>query len=279
MLRGRPWNPRLPTTPRCSGSGPTPIRSPRIPQLHRIQAGKCPRWCCWSQRPRAARRLGGLPFLDPRRGGTAAANEWTHRTSDSHSLRARPSRPRLGCRVGRRCPSCPFRRHGAVAAGAAYPEYGFKLACLQRLLAARPGKPLVLILGSSRVALGLRPRSACRALDDAGPVVFNFALCGAGPVAQLVCLRGLLARGIRPDRVFIECWPPFWDQSFSNPHVCSAIDVQALGWPDLRTVSHFTRHPEKLYRRWLQARLSPWALGRNVLATLDGGKLDGARSG
>src|SRR5437870_916441 len=65
-------------------------------------------------------------------------------------------------------------------------EYGYRLYYLHERLGVKPAHPFVLVLGSSRVELGLRPDVLpCRA---EAPDVFNFGLTGAGPVTELLCL-------------------------------------------------------------------------------------------
>ena len=54
------------------------------------------------------------------------------------------------------------------------PEYGRKLARLRARRAGRPGRLLVLALGSSRVAMGLRPGLLRASAGD--PLVFNFGI-------------------------------------------------------------------------------------------------------
>src|SRR5437588_10274747 len=70
------------------------------------------------------------------------------------------------------------------------PEYGRKLACLRDRLAEQPGRPLALALGSSRVAVGLRPgllAGGDRPGD--GPLLFNFGIMECHPVWELMYLR------------------------------------------------------------------------------------------
>src|ERR1700722_1745824 len=64
------------------------------------------------------------------------------------------------------------------------PEYGRRLAGLRaRLDESAPGRRLVLFLGSSRVGVNIRPGLfAANARAGAGPVIYNFGLCNAGPV-------------------------------------------------------------------------------------------------
>src|SRR5205823_3969902 len=82
------------------------------------------------------------------------------------------------------------------------PEYGRRLATLRARLAERgPGRKLVLMLGSSRVGVNVRPAllAANQPASGQEAVVFNFGLCGARPVMELLCLERLLADGIHPD--------------------------------------------------------------------------------
>jgi hypothetical protein len=92
------------------------------------------------------------------------------------------------------------------------PTYQFRLERLKARLAEAPGRPLVLFLGSSRVANGFCPAAIDPGgLGEPAPVVFNFGTLGAGPVRELMTLRRLLAEGIRPEWVFIEVFAPFWN--------------------------------------------------------------------
>src|SRR5689334_2694832 len=67
------------------------------------------------------------------------------------------------------------------------PEYGRKLAALRARLRERPDRPpLVVLLGSSRVAMGVRPDQLWtdRPPERRPAVVFNCGICGAGPVFE-----------------------------------------------------------------------------------------------
>lgn len=92
------------------------------------------------------------------------------------------------------------------------PIYGDKLLQLKRQIAAAPTEaPLVVMLGSSRTVHGLDAEKLERELAHRrrGPVIaYNFGLPGAGPFTELVCLRRLLAEGIRPDLALVEVLPP-----------------------------------------------------------------------
>ncbi len=93
------------------------------------------------------------------------------------------------------------------------PEYGRRASQLRARIAENPGRPLVLVLGSSRPAMGLRPSEweATRPADPAhpDPLIFNMALIGSGPMMELMALRRIYADGFRPSLVLLEYWPPF----------------------------------------------------------------------
>lgn len=91
------------------------------------------------------------------------------------------------------------------------PLYGDKLHQVRRRVAQAPvGRPLVLMLGSSRTAHGFDAGRLEAALARAGRdvVAYNFGIPGAGPLTELVTLRRLLADGIHPDLLLIEVFPP-----------------------------------------------------------------------
>ena len=137
------------------------------------------------------------------------------------------------------------------------PEYGYRLARLRARLAAEPQRPLLLVLGSSRVELGLRPE-ALPQVDTAPartPLVFNFGLTGAGPVTELVYLRRLLAAGIRPRYLAIEVLPPalYCDDVWGEEQF---LNRDHLAWDDLPLLQSYFNHTTDLHGRWLTSRLA-----------------------
>jgi hypothetical protein len=118
------------------------------------------------------------------------------------------------------------------------PTWEFRLARLEARLAEAPGRPLVLALGSSRVANGLSPADLgdWHPAGRPAPVVFNFATLGGGPVRQLLNLRRLLAHGVRPDWVLVETLPSLWGEKGGEGEK-EAILKCDLHWPDLPVLS------------------------------------------
>ncbi|MBA4191938.1 MAG: hypothetical protein C0467_28495 [Planctomycetaceae bacterium] len=96
------------------------------------------------------------------------------------------------------------------------PEYGRRASHLRERIAENPERPLVLVLGSSRTAMGVRVAAweATRSTDasQSDPLIFNMAIIGSGPVIELMTLRRIYADGFRPAAVVLEYWPPFLHQ-------------------------------------------------------------------
>jgi hypothetical protein len=136
-------------------------------------------------------------------------------------------------------------------------EYAWTRACIRTRLAERPGRPLVVALGSSRMMMAFRPQSLppCPTADGRQTVFVNGSVLGAGPVLQLIVLRRLLADGIRPDWVLIECWPRGWSQAGERAE--SNVWIERLSWRDLRLVARYSTNPRRLYRDWLEDRSLP----------------------
>lgn len=149
------------------------------------------------------------------------------------------------------------------------PLWGRKLAILRSRAAAEPDRPLVVVLGSSRTALGVKLENSLEldSATDRPPIVFNLAVMGAGPVNELVCLRRLLAEGIRPDRVLLEIHPLLLheERGFGELDV---LDVNRLAWSDLSVFARYVYDSESLYRRWFRSRLLP-CLSHRVLFQME----------
>ncbi len=87
------------------------------------------------------------------------------------------------------------------------PEYHAIANALRAKRVETPAAKLTLVLGSSRVALGL---DAGR-LSTPSTTVFNFGMPGAGPYMMNIYWDRLTAEGIRPDSAVIELMHPFYN--------------------------------------------------------------------
>jgi len=138
------------------------------------------------------------------------------------------------------------------------PEFSSVRTSLRARLAEAPDRPLLLMLGSSRVANSLRPAVLTRTLagTKAAPVVFNAALLWGGPLHELLVFRRLLADGVRPDWLLIEVFPPMLTQqgAFSEE---SFLTARGLEWSDGPLVYRYFRERAAGLERVLQEGVAP----------------------
>jgi len=134
------------------------------------------------------------------------------------------------------------------------PEYGTRLGLLRACQREHPGRPFVVALGSSRVAIGLHP--AALGPGCGGPALFNMALVGSGPVMELLTFRRLLADGVRPDAVLVEYWPAFLHEA-GTYHEADRFDLHRLRPGDERTLREEFPDPTRRLREWRVARALP----------------------
>ena len=140
------------------------------------------------------------------------------------------------------------------------PEYGKHLTAARRWEAT--GRPTALVLGSSRVAYGVRPDEAA----PGDPVPVNMALVGSGPVMQLMALRRALADGLKPRAVVAEYWPAFLRQD--GPYREEArIDRSRLYPVDRRLVRDYFHDPEMTFREMRRDRI--FSVSRHRKAALN----------
>jgi hypothetical protein len=138
------------------------------------------------------------------------------------------------------------------------PEYGYHLLQLRKRMAPAPHRALVVALGSSRIQLGFCPRAVAAAwpAELRTPVVFNFGLCNAGPLMELMCLYRLLDEGIRPDYVVLELLPPRLNQETSFTEAFAIGD--RLGWRDWAHLRDHFGQARGEFRRWRNQQFLPW---------------------
>lgn len=89
------------------------------------------------------------------------------------------------------------------------PEFHVRLTSLRARLAEDPGRPLLLLMGSSRTVGSFVPEALgpLTAADGRPVLSFNFSHIAAGPLMHLIDLRRLLDHGIRPDWLAVEILP------------------------------------------------------------------------
>lgn len=145
---------------------------------------------------------------------------------------------------------------------------GWKWPALRELVAEKPDRPLLLMLGSSRTCW------ACRAGDlngmpdsDGRPLhVYNFGIPTSGPIYELFYLRDMLAEGIRPRFVLIELLTPLLNESQRG--ALTEETMTGFEWQTihrLRQWMPYLHRRERRLRAWIQARIAPWYAFRRQL--------------
>jgi hypothetical protein len=133
------------------------------------------------------------------------------------------------------------------------PEYGTRLGLLRRRTAEAPERPVLLVVGSSRIGLGFLPERLppLRTPDGADALPFNFSHLAAGPVVNLVNLRRAVRDGVRPRWVVLELNP------YCLRHESPAMGVTMSAARDLPVLQRFF-NPTQVYGVYLRGRLNPW---------------------
>jgi hypothetical protein len=132
-------------------------------------------------------------------------------------------------------------------------EYGVRLAALRKCLVAEPDRPLLLVVGSSRVTMGFLPELLPELRTRAGLRVlpFNFSHLASGPVMNLMLVRRLIREDIRPQWLVLELVPGM----LANTSV--SVLAGATAARDLPVVCRYGP-PEKLLTVYARQRLIPW---------------------
>jgi hypothetical protein len=148
-------------------------------------------------------------------------------------------------------------------------EYGKKVLHLRTNVRVKPNEqPLVLALGSSLTAMAVRPdvMTGCQPNDPRGPLVYNFAINGGSIRVQHLCVRRLLAEGLRPNWVLVETYPPFFlDSPQTNPMRVETFPGARAQWQDFAVLAHSVPDPRQFKNDWRDAQCWPWFFRRNML--------------
>jgi hypothetical protein len=147
------------------------------------------------------------------------------------------------------------------------PEYGRRLIRLKARMAEHPDRPTVVVIGSSRCSMGVRPDVWEDDRPPGGapaPLLFNMSLVGSGPLMELFCLRRLYTDGIKPDAVVLEYWPAFLREDGPYREI-DRIDHHRCYLSDRAFVREFSADPAGFEREMLRCRVNPFAENRHHL--------------
>lgn len=152
-----------------------------------------------------------------------------------------------------------------IRPGVRDPEYARRVNDCRARVVENPGRPLVLVIGSSRAAMGVCPtawETARSAQSD--PLLFNLSLIGSGPVQELMVARRAFADGLQPRVVLFEYWPPFLasEGDWSEP---KRVPIDRLSPIDREVVRDYFPDPDAVAARMRQSRWNPISAARQRL--------------
>jgi hypothetical protein len=153
------------------------------------------------------------------------------------------------------------------------PLFAGQLHRLRICQAQAPGRPLVLMLGSSRTFEGFlaaRASSFCVNGEGSGsgtaensrtptgassaPLIFNFGLTSSFSLLELVYLHRLLAAGVRPDLLLIEVLPASLNKLDGRLLEEIWLDAGRLTASELALVQQYHTERRRLVRYWCASR-------------------------
>lgn len=146
------------------------------------------------------------------------------------------------------------------------PEYGHRLKQLRGWQAARPERPLVLFVGSSRVQMGVSPADMGFADAPGEPLAYNFGYRCAPPLIAWLQLQRLLDAGIRPKAVVVTI-------AAVELNLEDGAERQFVGRgarlsdADLRRLAPYTGAASEFRRDRWAARLDPWNARREAVVS------------
>jgi len=146
------------------------------------------------------------------------------------------------------------------------PEYGRRVDYLRQRVAEHPGRPLVVVVGSSRGCMAVKPDSweAVRPGGARDPLLFNLSTVGAGPIQELLTVRRLNADGVRPAVVLVEYWPPLLRQD-SDHGEADRIEARRLFLRDRPVIRDYFPDPASIEHRMWAARVDVFRENRDRL--------------
>lgn len=119
----------------------------------------------------------------------------------------------------------------------------------------------VVALGSSRTGNAFHPLTAEREISKATGkrcIAFNISLPGGGPVTQLIHLRRLLERGLKPDILLVEIIPSMCADRKGVPPERAHLRADRVSKKELDELTAIGFTDEKYRDDWIEAVANPW---------------------
>ncbi|MGH7172606.1 MAG: DUF1574 family protein [Gemmataceae bacterium] len=143
-----------------------------------------------------------------------------------------------------------------------------KLPKLRQLAAEDGDRPLVLMMGSSRVCWAFRAGDLDGMPDSDGrPLrVYNYGIPATGPIYELLAVRRLLAEGIRPRLLLIEFLPTLMCKHHHGAlNEENLMVVESIGARRLLQWLPYLHRPATSAGLWLGSRVYPWYAFRHQI--------------
>lgn len=144
------------------------------------------------------------------------------------------------------------------------PNYAVREERLRAKVEQHPGRPVVVVLGSSRTMNGVCPAELMteNAPGNTTPLLVNWGFPGHGPVQLAMRLDRLIRDGFRPAGVVIEIVPALLplQENADDP-----LPPRDHCWNDLPTAAGVRTSGDAVYGEWMNARLMPWFAHRHTI--------------
>lgn len=137
------------------------------------------------------------------------------------------------------------------------PGYADKEAKLAALEAAHPGRPRVIMLGTSRTGFGFDAGRIEEQLDGKA-IVFNYGIPASGPITHVIYARRLLERGHTPDLLLLEVLPPGLAELPDGPLEAKFLFGDRLRRDEVNTVVGYGFPQIECRRAWRDSVVMPW---------------------
>jgi len=139
--------------------------------------------------------------------------------------------------------------------------YGKEDVLAEQFFPEVPGRITVVAIGSSRTANAFHPPTVEMGVTDATGqpcFAFNDAVLGRGPIFQLLHLRRLLARGIKPDLLILEVVPSLFAARGGKPSEIGHIRPDRLTWKEVEALADLGYTDSEYRNDWRGSMLNPW---------------------
>ena len=203
--------------------------------------------------------------MEPRLSNTLHPRLWSLRLRRTGRRSSPPARHRARAAVLAGVAAFAVLELGLGLASEVYPRirdpfYGDKLVKLRAKLQAHPGRPCVVMLGTSRTGFAFHGTRIERHLHDRGQdaAVFNYGIPASGPVTHLLYARRLFADGVTPDRLLVEVLPSMMADRPDGPLESLFVYGDRLTYRELDTATRLGFPAAEVRGWWRGATFNPW---------------------